>query len=247
MGVREFLDAAKADGRIRFAGFSFHDDQPAFAPIVDAYSWDFCQIQYNYMDVNTQAGAAGLGYAAGKGLGVIVMEPVKGGRLATPPPIIQALWETAPAKRSAAEWALRFVWNDERVSMVLSGMSTMEQVVENVRVAAEAEAGSLARSELDLIELVRDAYLARTVVDCTACRYCLPCPQGIDIPGAFSSVNDAALFDDPGMARIGYQIAVEQGFTKPVSACEECGQCEERCPQQLNIIEQLAKAAELLG
>jgi predicted aldo/keto reductase-like oxidoreductase len=130
---------------------------------------------------------------------------------------------------------------------LLSGMSTMEQVVENVRVAAEAEAGTLARSELDLIDLVRDAYLVRTVVDCTACRYCLPCPQGIDIPSVFSSVNNAALFDDPGAERIGYQIAIDQGFTKPASVCEECGQCEERCPQQLSIIEHLASAVEILG
>jgi predicted aldo/keto reductase-like oxidoreductase len=199
------------------------------------------------MDVKTQAGVAGLGYAAGKGLGVIVMEPVKGGRLASAPPSIQALWESAPVKRLPAEWALRFVWNDERVSTLLSGMSTMEQVVENVRVAAEAEAGTLARSELDLIDLVRDAYLVRTVVDCTACRYCLPCPQGIDIPSVFSSVNNAALFDDPGAERIGYQIAIDQGFTKPASVCEECGQCEERCPQQLSIIEHLASAVEILG
>ena len=160
----EFLDAAKADGRIRYAGFSFHDEAAVFAPIVDAYDWDFCQIQYNYMDVDYQAGAAGLRYAAERGLGVIVMEPLKGGRLAgRVPAAVQALWDTAPVKRTPVEWALRFVWDDRRVSLLLSGMTTMEQVVTNVALADEGYAGSLSRVDLELIEQVREAYKARTV------------------------------------------------------------------------------------
>ena len=248
LGVREFLDAAKADGRIRYAGFSYHDEQPAFAPIVDAYDWDFCQIQYNYMDVDCQAGTAGLSYAAKKGMAVIVMEPLKGGRLAGRiPASVEALWREAPTMRTPAEWALRFVWDDPRVSMLLSGMTTMEQVVDNVAIADQAVAGSLDQAELALIDQVRAAYVARTAVGCTECRYCLPCPQGIEIPMIFSGVNNAALFDALEAEREGYGIGVMAGHTAPASACVECGQCEDACPQKIKIIDELAKASQLLG
>ena len=186
LGAADFLDAAKADGRIGYAGFSYHDEASAFAPIIDDYAWDFCQIQYNYMDGNTQAGSAGLAYAASKGMAVIVMEPVKGGLLATAPPPIQALWDTAETRRSPVEWALSYVLDDARTSLLLSGMSTMEQVVENVRICSEAGPGSLTAADIGLIDQVRQAYLSRTVVDCTGCRYCQPCPQGIAIPMIFS-------------------------------------------------------------
>ncbi len=247
LGVLKFLDAAIADGRIRYAGFSFHDEAAAFAPIVDAYAWDFCQIQYNYMDVDNQAGVAGLAYAADKGLAVIVMEPVKGGRLAgrviAP---VQDLWDAAPVKRTPVEWALRFVWDDPRVSLLLSGMSSMEQVVENVELASRGEAGSLTPVELALIERARDAYRARIAVDCTACRYCQPCPQGIDIPLVLDLVNNASLFDDPAAEREGYKIEISAGHTAAAAACVECGQCEEACPQQIKVIEELANASRLL-
>jgi predicted aldo/keto reductase-like oxidoreductase len=247
LGVREFLDAAKADGSIRYAGFSYHDEPQCFAPIVDGYDWDFCQIQYNYMDTEYQAGTAGLAYAAERGLGVVVMEPLKGGRLAGPvPEEVRAVWDEAPVARAPVEWALRFVWDDPRVSVLLSGMSTMEQVVENVRLASESEAGSLCPEELELFGKVRDAYRARTVVDCTACRYCMPCPQGIDIPMVFSAINNAKLFDALEPELIGYQIEVMAGHTARASECTECGQCEAACPQQLPVIEEMAKASSIL-
>jgi predicted aldo/keto reductase-like oxidoreductase len=245
-GALGWLDAAKAEGRIRFAGFSFHDDPPAFAPIVDAYEWDFCQIQYNYLDTDYQAGAAGLAYAAAKGLAVIVMEPLKGGRLAgRAPDAVQALWDLAPVKRTPVEWALRFVWDDARVSLLLSGMSTMEQVVENVEVASRGLAGSLGPAELALIEQVRQAYQKRTAVDCTSCRYCMPCPQGIDIPLVFSFVNNAALFDDVTGERGGYRAEVAMGHTAQASACTECGHCEEMCPQHLDVIREMENASRM--
>jgi len=247
LGIRDFLDEAKADGRIRYAGFSFHDEGGAFAPIVDGYDWDFCQIQYNFMDLEFQAGKAGLAYAAGKGLAVIIMEPIKGGRLAYAPSTVQPVWDEAPVKRSPAEWALRYVWDDPRVSLVLSGMTAMEQVVENVRLASEALPGSLSATELALVERARAAYAARIAVDCTECRYCMPCPQGINIPMMFSFVNSAALFDDPSQDLMGYQYEVAAGHTAPLSACEECGQCEEACPQMIKIPEELKKAATLLA
>jgi predicted aldo/keto reductase-like oxidoreductase len=246
LGVLEFLDAAKSDGRIRFAGFSFHDDASAFAPIVDAYDWDFCQIQYNYMDLDYQAGAAGLAHAADRGLAVVVMEPLKGGRLASSvPKPIQALWDEAPVKRSPVGWALRFVWDDSRVSLLLSGMSTMEQVVENVELASEGSPASLSAAELAVIGKVQEAYRSRTVVDCTACRYCMPCPQGINIPLVFSCLNNASLFDDLVGERISYNMDIQFGHTAPASACTQCGQCAEACPQQLDVTRELASVAEI--
>lgn len=245
-GVADFLDKAKADGRIRYAGFSFHDDAPAFAPIVDAYDWDFCQIQYNFLDTEYQAGAAGLGYAAEKGLAVVVMEPLKGGRLAPPiPDSIQQVWDTAPVKRTPQDWALRFVWDDPRVSVVLSGMSTTAQVVDNVELASRGAAGALSAEDRALFARVKQAYIDRTAVDCTRCRYCMPCPQGIDIPGILARVNDAMLFDAAAEEKRGYHIDIDLKHTKPATDCTECGQCEEACPQHLQVIEELKNAARL--
>jgi len=247
LGVCEFLDAAKADGRIRYAGFSYHDVPAAFTPIVDAYDWDFCQIQYNYMDVECQAGAAGLAYAAGKDLGVVIMEPLRGGRLAGRiPEAVQALWDKAPAKRTPVEWALRFVWDDPGVSLLLSGMSDMQQVIDNIEFAERAEAGPLTEEELALIGQVREAYKSRTAVGCTECRYCMPCPENIDIPGVFSTVNSAALYGDLAADLELYEMFVGDGRWARASACVECGQCEEACPQKIPVIEEMAKAARLL-
>jgi len=247
LGALEFLDQAKKDGKIRFAGFSFHDEGSAFAPIVDAYDWDFCQIQYNYMDVDYQAGAAGLAYAADRGLAVVVMEPLKGGRLTGPVPAsVQALWDKAPVQRTPAAWALRFVWDDSRVNLLLSGMSTMEQVAQNVEVASGGYPASLSAAELTTIGQVQEAYRARTVVDCTSCRYCMPCPEDIDIPMMFNMLNNASLFDTLTEERRTYSIETEAGHTAPASACTECGQCVEACPQQLDVIREMASVAKTM-
>ncbi len=246
LGALDFLEAAKADGRIRYAGFSFHDEAAAFKPIVDAYDWDFCQLQYNFMDVEYQAGFEGLRYVAERGLGVIVMEPIKGGRLADPvPEEVRLIWDEAPVKRSAAEWALRFVWDDPGVNLLLSGMSTMEQVEENVRIADEGKAGSLSALELDLIEKVRQVYTQRTAVPCTACRYCMPCPEGIDIPKVLSFLNEASLYDDFMGARFIYNMVVDMGGTAKASLCTECGQCADACPQQIEVPAVLAECVRL--
>jgi len=231
LGALEFLDAAKADGRIRYAGFSFHDELSVFTPIVDAYDWDFCQIQYNYMDTEFQAGSAGLAYAAERGLGIVIMEPLKGGRLSAPVPApIQALLDDADEKRSATEWALRFIWDDPRV---------------NVDIASRAEAGLLGPGGATLIERLREAFQARTPVDCTGCRYCMPCPEGINIPMVLGFVNDAALFDALEAEQGGYDIMAMMGQTARASACVECGQCEDACPQHLEIIKEMAGASRL--
>jgi predicted aldo/keto reductase-like oxidoreductase len=175
------------------------------------------------------------------------MEPIKGGKLAgRVPPEVQAIWDRAPQKRTPAEWALRFVWDDKDVSLLLSGMGSMEQVKENLRLADEAHAGSLSRVELGLIDEARKVYGERVVIDCTACRYCMPCPSGIDIPGIFSHVNDASLYGDVFGEKIGYGIGVELGGTKRVTECTECGQCVEACPQGIDVPARMKEAADLL-
>ena len=245
IGVLGFLDDAKKRGKIRFAGFSFHDEGPAFAPIVDAYDWDFCQIQYNYMDLEYQAGTAGLAYAGERGLAVVIMEPLKGGRLAARPPAgVQALWDAASAKRSAVAWALRYVWDDARVSTLLSGMSTMDQVVENVALASEGLPASLSAEELAVIDQVRAAYRERTAVDCTACRYCLPCPEGIDIPFMFGLLNNVSLYGSVAEEKYVHDLETRFEKTALASSCSECEQCVEACPQKLDVPREMARVAE---
>lgn len=238
LNVEHFLEKALADGRIKYVGFSFHDELPFFKEIVDGYPWTFCQIQYNYMDTEFQAGTEGLNYAAEKGLAVIVMEPIKGGKLAKKPPrSILDLWDQANVKRTPAEWALRWVWNHPEVSLLLSGMSTREQLEENLRLADSAEPNTLSNDELVLIEGVKKLYLSLTKVDCTACGYCLPCPSGVYIPRNFAVYNDAYIYDDFGSSRFFYNT-----FFTPetkASACTECGVCEEACPQQIPIREHM--------
>ena len=234
LGVTEFLDAALADGRIRHAGFSFHDEAPAFKPIVDAYDWSFCQIQYNFMDEDYQAGSAGLEYAASKGLGVIIMEPLRGGGLTKRvPEDVQAVWDKARVKRAPAEWALRFVWNRPEASVVLSGMSEPSQVEENVRIANQGLANSLTVRELALIHEAKAIYQARTRVNCTSCGYCQPCPHGVSIPANFLQLNNLSIYRDRGAAEFFYFHILKK--EQRASQCEECGQCEELCPQHIPI------------
>ena len=229
-----WAEKAKDEGKIRHLGFSFHDDLDLFKEIIDAYDgWTLCQIQYNYMDTEYQAGTMGLRYAASKGLAVVVMEPIQGGRLAVPPPPeIQAIWDEAPVKRTPAEWALQWVWNQPEVSVVLSGMSTMQHVVENVESAGRSGPGTLTEEELELIERAKQKYGELGFIGCTGCRYCVPCPQGVAIPEIFALYNQYySTKDDSVKARYSEQLAAENR----ASRCVECGQCEELCPQQLPI------------
>jgi len=246
LGIENFLKKALADGRIRYAGFSFHDEFKVFKEIVDAYPWTFCQIQYNYMDTDFQAGTQGLNYAAEKGLAVIVMEPIKGGKLAKKPPqSVIKLWNQAKIERTPAEWALRWVWNHPEVSLLLSGMSTREQVEENLRSASLAKPNSLTTEELQLIEEVKKQYGSLIKVDCTSCGYCQPCPSGVNIPFNFSLYNDAHIYDDIAASRFAYNT-----FFPPearASVCTQCGACEEACPQQISIREHLKEIQKELG
>ena len=246
LGIERFLETALVDGRITYSGFSFHDEFPVFKEIVDSYPWTFCQIQYNYIDTEFQAGNKGLQYAAAKGLAVIIMEPIKGGKLAkTPPSSILELWSKAEEQRSPAEWALRWVWNHPEVTMLLSGMSTMEQVEENLRVADMAKPNSLSEQELNVIKEVKTRFGLLSRIDCTSCGYCQPCPSGVAIPRNFTIYNDAFIYDDYNSSQFVYNT-----FFTPeskASACTECGACEEACPQHLSIrahLKEVRKAFE---
>ncbi len=241
-----FLDRVRTDGRARHVGFSFHDDVGTFEEIVDAYAWEVCQIQYNYYDTNFQAGTRGLRYAAARGLGVVVMEPLRGGRLAgRVPPAVQALWETAPVRRTPAEWALRWVWNHPEVATALSGMTVMEQVRENLAIASAGQPGSLTPEELAFVEQVGEAYRTMLKVPCTGCAYCMPCPAGVNIPQNFVLYNEAFMFGDPEMAAFFYNRFLPQPAR--AAACTECGACEPLCPQGIAVREELKRVRELLS
>ncbi len=251
LGVTEFLTKAKADGRIRNVGFSFHGAATDFNRIVDAYDWDFCQIQYNYLDEKNQAGTAGLEYAASKGLGVIIMEPLRGGNLTrTVPAAVQKIWDEAPKKRTAAEWALRWIWNHPEVTVVLSGMNEETQIEENLRVAGEAYPSSLTKAELQLVKRVEKKYRELMKVGCTGCQYCMPCPSGVNIPLCFEHYNNLTLADNPDgekfiyAARLGGAVAL--GTPEFASLCVQCGECREKCPQHIDIPVMLESVVEEL-
>jgi uncharacterized protein len=246
LGLIEKAETARAAGKIGHIGFSFHDEADSFIEIVDGYAgWEFCQIQYNYMDTEFQAGKKGLEYAASKGLAVIVMEPVRGGRLATPPPEIEAVFNDHPVKRSPAEWALQWVWNHPEVSMLLSGMTTMEQVEQNLVSASRSSANSFSKSDHELIQRVSEKFLSRASIPCTACGYCMPCPSGVNIPRNFTLFNDGIIYGNPSNARVGYNVFFE--MKERALNCTRCKTCDEKCPQKIAISEMMPNIHAVLG
>ncbi len=238
LGVLDWAERAKADGRIHHLGFSFHDHLDDFKEIIDAYDkWEFCQIQYNFMDIEFQAGKEGLLYAAEKGLGIIIMEPLRGGQFCRNlPDSVTDLWAKAPIQRSPTDWALQWLWNQPEISVVLSGMTTMKHVEENLESAGRAEAGSLSKQELAIVEEVRQEYLQATKIDCTSCKYCLPCEANVNIPAIFQRYNDAYRYNDMNAAKRFYQVFLTN---ETADLCEECYECEEHCPQDIAIVEWL--------
>ncbi|WP_255336914.1 aldo/keto reductase [Methanosarcina sp. KYL-1] len=245
-GIFDFLDSALQDGRIRYAGFSFHDDPEVFKEIIDSYHWAFCQIQYNFMDEDYQAGKEGLMYVASRGLGIVIMEPLRGGSLVSSvPPEVRQIWDSAQVRRNPAEWGLRYLWDYPEISVVLSGMSDMAQVEENIRAADKGCPNSLTEAEKALISRARGIYESRMRVNCTGCQYCMPCPEGVNIPQNFKHLNNAAMFDDVKRAKLLYNIFVPPG--KRASNCVECGQCEEKCPQKIPIREMLKEVVKVFG
>ena len=234
LGVLRWAEKKLKEGKIGHLGFSFHDELPVFKEIVDAHDWTFCQIQYNYMDTKYQAGTEGLHYAAKRGLAVVAMEPIAGGRLAiNPPEGIKKLWREGHHRWKPAEWALQWVWNHPEVSLLLSGMSTMEQVVENVKAAGRSEVGKLTKEDLRLVDRVAEKYREMGFVGCTGCRYCTPCPSGVAIPEIFSLFNEFYMKDRDPAVKAKYREQLKQG--QWAKNCTSCGRCEELCPQHLPI------------
>jgi predicted aldo/keto reductase-like oxidoreductase len=242
LGIGEWIAEKKAQGQIRQIGFSFHGALDEFLALLDAYDWEFCQIQYNYMDENYQAGRVGLAKAHSLGLPVIVMEPLLGGKLATGLPREAArCFHEADPHRSAASWALRWLWDQPEVTLVLSGMSSAEQVTDNIAAAADAQPGMLSATEAAVFEPVIASFRATYKVDCTACNYCMPCPQGVNIPGRFAAYNASYT--------VGFVSALQMyltttglnhaGKNKGGSGCVKCGACEKKCPQHIEIIKSL--------
>lgn len=252
LGVLDFLEKARLDGRIVNPGFSYHGLEADFAPIVDAYPWVFCQIQYNYLDQNAQAGTAGLKYAASKGLGVIVMEPLRGGNLSRPeqPAAIQAIWDEAQTRRPPVEWALRWIWNHPEVISVLSGMNDEAHIAQNIAIASDARPNEFTREELALVDRVADKYHEMLKVHCTGCSYCMPCPANVNIKMAFEVYNNGHLFDKVAEAKFGYALhtsgLVGNGAPGFASQCTACAECLPKCPQQLSIPALLADVADEL-
>ncbi len=248
--IDDFLDKAKADGRIVNAGFSFHGLPEDFKRIVDGYSWDFCQIQYNYLDEKNQAGTAGLKYAASKDMAVIIMEPLRGGNLGRPepPPAIKRIWNEAKTPRPPAAWALLWLWNQPEVTVVLSGMNEEVHIDENIALADQGRCGVLDSTELELVTGAANTYRELMRVGCTGCGYCTPCPSDVAIPICFEIYNNMHMFGQPDNAKFSYAIRMSGDLTGGVpgyaSQCVECGECLEKCPQQIPIPDILAQVVE---
>ena len=255
LDVLDWAERAIADGRVGHLGFSFHDEYPVFQEIVDAYDkWAMCQIQYNFVNGDYQAGTQGLQYAASKGLAVVIMEPLLGGILANPPQPVQAIWDTAPKKRTPAAWALQWLWNQPEVSVVLSGMSTMQQVEENVSSAGTSGVGALTEEEVALVNRVREAYQELSLIPCTGCGYCMPCPNGVDIPHNFKLYNDGAMYERENPKKMrGWYRHMLKGYAGEwlvkgrADACIQCRECETKCPQSIPISEWMDVVHQVLG
>ena len=243
IGIEDWIAARKEDGSIRQIGFSYHGDTDMFLRILNAYDWDFCQVQYNYLDEDSQAGRRGVQAAAEKGMPVVIMEPLRGGKLVNLP--VGARREIAESGKgyTAAELGLRWLWDQKEVTVVLSGMNSMEMVKENIRIASDAEPGSFTKEDCILVDRVKRIIKEKEKVGCTGCRYCMPCPQGVDIPGTFHHYNLMYIEGKKNAVRFEYArnigLQKDAGFA---SKCIGCGKCEQHCPQHIQIREMLRQA-----
>jgi len=257
LGLLNKMEEAQNQGRIGHIGFSFHDTQPVFREIIDYYDWDMTQIQYNYMDTGIQATTDGLKYAHSKGIAVVIMEPVKGGTLANPPAEAVEVMQKASVERTPVDWALQFLWNMPEVATVLSGMSNMEQVVENCDSAERSGIYSLSPEENQIITSLAEIYQEKILVPCTSCDYCMPCPHGVNIPQNFAILNNVSLENGRIQRwRTGRNYKKLAGSDdkldkdKPngnAAMCTDCGVCVEKCPQEINIPVELVKTHAILG
>lgn len=238
-------EEAKKKGKIKHIGFSFHDTPEAFTEIIDGYDkWEFCQIQYNYLDTNNQAGTSGLKYAASKGIPVVIMEPLRGGKLANPPKDIMEILDSE-GLNPPYDCALQWLWDQPEVSVVLSGMSSMKQLEDNITSANKSAIGSMSESQKVALEKVKEAYEGRAAIPCTRCNYCMPCPNNINIPWNFELYNDGVIHNDVGSSRFSYTHFMDE--SNRASKCIECRICEEKCPQKIAISEWMPKVHSVLG
>ena len=243
MGLEKWIISKKQTGEIKQIGFSFHGKAHDFITLTDAYNWDFCMIQYNYLDINNQAGINGLKHAYSKGIPIIVMEPLRGGLLAEPkgfpPKVLKLFGETPPAR-----YALKWLWNHEEISCVLSGMCNMSQLEDNIAVANESFPGCMTADELELIEKAREAFNELNRIPCTGCDYCMPCPVGVNIPGCFAAYNDfSAGKKKQGKGQYLLNTGVLHSKNGVAGACVNCGKCEPRCPQEIPIATSLKEVS----
>ncbi len=247
MGILGWIAAKMESGAIRNIGFSYHGHTEMFQQLVDAYDWDFCQIQYNYMDEHSQAGREGLTYAAGKGLPVIIMEPLRGGRLVNLlPKEAKKLFETDPLARTPAELAFRWLYDQPEVTCVLSGMNSMEMIAENVITAEKGTAGHFSKEDAALVEKVKEEIEKTVKVNCTGCGYCMPCPFGVDIPVTFRCYNEMYSETKSGARKEYLQCTAFRKNQSSASQCRQCGKCEQHCPQQIEIRKELKRAVKEL-
>jgi len=244
LGIEEWIKNKKAEGKIRNIGFSYHGDTDMFLKILNCYDWDFCQIQYNYLDEHSQAGVKGLKAAAEKGIPVVIMEPLRGGKLVNLPAKAKQAVENNERHYTPAQWGFKWLWNQPEVTVVLSGMNSLEMVEENCRTASETKPGDFTEEDHKLIETVRSIIREKERVGCTGCRYCMPCPKGVDIPGNFYYYNMMYMENKSKMAAR-FEFAQMMGIRKNpgfASLCVKCGKCEMHCPQHLPIREKLQEA-----
>ncbi|MDR0900477.1 MAG: aldo/keto reductase [Methanobrevibacter sp.] len=246
LDVFEFMDDIQNDGSVKYIGFSFHDEVELLVDILDSYDWDVVFTQMNYLDEHYQSGITGLQYLSSMNLGNVVMEPLRGGKLAENiPSDVQNLWNQASTKRSPIEWAFRYLWNMEGISSVLSGMSSLEQVKENIAIANEGYPNSLTEEEKQLIKDVAMTYKEKQDIACTQCGYCMPCPEKVDIPTCFKEYNIAKMLNHPDASSMQYFTL--QNEENLASSCTECGKCVPLCPQMINIPKELKKVKQLFG
>jgi len=236
----------RAEGLIKGIAFSYHGNYALFKDVLDFYDWDMCQVQHNFMDIEREVTVEGVHLAGKKGCALVIMEPLRGGGLAKAPARIRALYDEFPEKRGGAEWAFRYLLNYPEVSTVLSGMSTLEQVKENIEIFSKADmaAGCLTDKEKDILLRAKAAYESVINIPCTKCGYCLPCPNNVDIPGIFSRYNDGNMFENFTPAQRSYMFATRG--KRDATSCVECGECEKKCPQGIEIVRQLKVAHEAL-
>ncbi len=243
-GILKFMDKIKKDGRVRHIGFSFHDVYETFPKIVEAYNWDFCMIQYNFLDEDYQAGKKGYELAVSKNMGVFAMEPLRGGLLVNSlPDDVKATWEKSHRNWKPVEWALRFVWSHPGIKLLLSGMSSLEQMKENVEIASRVAEPILTEEDLKVVRDVEKIYKSKIKINCTGCNYCMPCPSGVNIPGNFALYNKASMFNSFESCKKEYNTWVINKNNK-ASLCVACGKCERVCPQGIKIIKELKNISE---